>query len=234
MQARILQWQAKAQDRNNTLQQLEAYKYESAVGEAEKRRLAIINDAMSTIPLRYKHKKWADFQVENDGQQRIKTIMERYAQSFKNRLKDGNNVLFMGNPGTGKTLLSLILYHQLIQAGFRCAYEYSLDFLRSLQEKKFLSSGAFLSSMHFYQQMDFLIIDEVTEGSGKGGSLTDWEKELLFKLINMRYQQKCCTLVISNRSKEDVRIRLGESTHDRLSDNGIALVFNWKSYRYQK
>lgn len=151
--------------------------------------------------------------------------------TFKDRLRNGNNVVFTGKPGTGKTLLSLIVYRELTHAGFRCTYQSSLDFLRSLQEKKFASSSAFLNAMESYQRIDFLIMDEVTEGSGKGGLLTDWEKEILFKIINVRYQQQRCTLVISNQTRAQVRMRLGEPTHDRLSDKGIALAFNWKSYR---
>lgn len=231
MQARILEWKAKAQDRNKILQELEAYSQASAIDEAEKRRVAVIHDAIQKIPLRYQHKQWTDFTVGNEDQKKIKTIMERYAATFKDRLLQGNNVIFTGKPGTGKTLLSLIVYQQLVKAGFSCAYEPSLDFLRTLQEKKFTAPGVFNNAMASYQSISFLIIDEITEGGGKNRSLTDWETELLFKLINLRYQQQRCTLVISNRNREDLRKCLGEAIYDRLSDKGIPLVFNWKSYR---
>jgi DNA replication protein DnaC len=231
MQARILEWKEKANDRNNILQELEAYNQASARDEAEKRRAANINDALQKTPLRYQHKQWTDFTVVNDEQKKIKYVMERYATSFTDRLISGNNVIFTGKPGTGKTLLSLLVYQQLIKDGFRCAYEPSLDFLRTLQEKKFTTPGVFNNAIASYKQIAFLIIDEVTEGGGKNRSLTDWENELLFKIINLRYQQQRCTLVISNRNRENLRACLGEATYDRLSEKGIALTFNWKSYR---
>ena len=231
MQAKILEWKTKSEDRNKVLQELETYKQLSAVDEAEKRRVAVIHDAIQKIPLRYQHKQWADFTVESEDQKEIKVIMQHYANTFKNRLLKGNNVIFTGKPGTGKTLLSLIIYQQLVKAGFNCAYESSLDFLRTLQEKKFTAPGVFNNAMASYQSISFLIIDEVTEGGGKNRSLTDWETELLFKLINLRYQQQRCTLVISNRNREHLRKCLGEPTYDRLSDKGIALAFNWNSFR---
>ncbi len=231
MQAMILEWKEKAQDRNKVLQDLEVYRQVSAMDEAEKRRVSGIHDAIQKIPLRYQHKQWADFTVEHEDQRKIKTIMQRYANTYKDRMIQGNNVIFTGNYGTGKTLLSLIIYQQLVKAGFSCAYEPSLDFLRSLQEKKFAAAGVFNNAMAFYQHISFLIIDEVTEGGGKNRSLTDWESELLFKLINLRYQQQRCTLVISNRNRENLRNCLGERIYDRLADKGIPLAFNWKSYR---
>lgn len=231
MQAKVLEWKAKADDRNKALQELETYRQLSVVEDAEKRRLAMIHDAIQKIPLRYQHKQWADFTVEHEDQRKIKTIMHRYAKTFKDRMVQGNNVIFTGNCGTGKTFLSTIVCQHLIQAGFSCAYEPTLDFLRSLQEKKFTAPGVFNNAMASYQSISFLIIDEVTEGGGKNRSLTDWETELLFKLINLRYQQQRCTLVISNRNREDLRKCLGEPIYDRLSDKGIPLVFNWKSYR---
>src|SRR5580692_3816353 len=103
MQAKILEWKTKSEDRNKVLQELETYKQLSAVDEAEKRRVAVIHDAIQKIPLRYQHKQWADFTVESEDQKEIKVIMQHYANTFKNRLLKGNNVIFTGKPGTGKT-----------------------------------------------------------------------------------------------------------------------------------
>ena len=72
----------------------------------------------------------------------------------------------------------------------------------------------------------------MTEGfGGKDGQLAGWEKQMLFTLIDMRYLEKLCTTVISNRSKEEIIERIGERTTDRLSENGITLAFTWESYR---
>jgi DNA replication protein DnaC len=83
-----------------------------------------------------------------------------------------------------------------------------------------------------YSNIHFLIIDEVTEGfSGKSGTLSDWEKKMLFTLIDMRYSKNLCTLVISNRSLGEMIERLGATTYDRLTEKGLSLIFNWNSYR---
>ncbi len=231
MQARILQWQSKAHDRNTALQKLEEVKQESLEEEFKKRRAAIVSDAIQKIPLRYQGKSWIDFKVENADQAKVKNIVERYAKTFDARLKEGTNLIFLGRPGTGKTFLSFMLYQQIVQSGHTALYEPSLDFLRSIQEKKFAPPGSYATSIEHYKRPDFLIIDEVTEGSGRGGALTDWERGLLFKLIDARYNQKCCTLIISNLTRTGIRTCIGEPTFDRFSDQGVSLPFNWQSYR---
>lgn len=74
MQARILKWQEKAQDRDSVWQQLETYRQVAAEKEFETRRLAVIEDAMNKIPPRYQHKRWEDFTVESDDQKRLKPL----------------------------------------------------------------------------------------------------------------------------------------------------------------
>jgi DNA replication protein DnaC len=49
--------------------------------------------------------------------------------------------------------------------------------------------------------------------------------------INQRYINRLCTLIISNHSQDELVERLGEPTVGRLTENGITLAFNWKSYR---
>lgn len=231
MQARILKWKESAKNRSTILQQLDEFKKESSIKEAELRRKTAISESIQKVPLRYQNKTWENFSINNSDQEMIKKIIEQYAKMFSNRLRDGNNIIFSGNPGTGKTLLSLILYQDLVKRNFKCAYEPSLDFLRTLQEKKFAGVGIFNNAMRFYQSLAFLIIDEVTEGSNKNGYLTSWEQELLFKILDSRYRQKFCTLIISNRSTKEIWDRLSERLLDRFSEKGIQLIFNWQSYR---
>jgi DNA replication protein DnaC len=129
-------------------------------------------------------------------------------------------------------MLSLVLYQMLAKRGIRVSYEPSLRFLRLLQEKNFESHAAFENSLHYYRHLPFLVIDEVTEGfAGKGGTLSEWEKQMLFTLVEVRYQANLCTLMISNRTKEECMARLGEAIMDRMIQRNLVLAFNWRSYR---
>jgi DNA replication protein DnaC len=232
MQARVLQIQASWQSRQEAMKQSEGIRQESNKSEEEKRRIARINEFLQVVPSLYQGKTFDDFIIEYPGQSRIKKTAERYVETFSERLKEGNALKFSGGTGTGKTLLALIMYQALAKSGFKVRYKSSVAFLRDLHDKNFESNAAFERVLDDYNNIHFLIIDEVTEGfSGRGGMLSDWEKKMLFTLIDMRYSKNLCTLVISNRSLGEMTERLGVTTYDRLTEKGLSLIFNWNSYR---
>lgn len=210
---------------------IELHREKSTLIEAEKRKAEAIATLLKSVPLRYRTKTFADFMVECDAQNQVKKLIESYANTFGDRLLDGTCLTFLGAPGTGKTFLALILHQYLVHNSFRVEYQPSLNFLRVLQEKQFESYQAGEAFLQYYKKLPFLIIDEVTEGCGKGAYPADWERHLLRMLIDVRYQASRCTLIITNRGKKELIDRLGEPTIDRLSEKGITLAFNWGSYR---
>jgi len=209
----------------------EAIREEATRREHEKRQAEKLEQVLQFIPLRFRGKALADFREDYSSQSHIKRIVERYIATFPERLALGNCLVFHGKPGTGKTMLSLLMYEALARASFTVGYESSLQFLRRFREKEFESDAAFSSLLDSYLRKSLLIIDEVTEGVGKSNFPADWERKLLFTLVNSRYEKNLCTIVISNRSKEEMIERLGEPIVDRLSENGVFLAFNWNSYR---
>lgn len=195
-------------DHQATLAMLEAHNEAIRKIEDEKKQNEYLEDVLNEIPLRFRHKSFADFEIECTAQAEVIKIIESYANTFRDRLLEGSSIIFLGVPGTGKTLLAFILYQHLVKSGFRAEYQPSLHFIRLLQEKQFESYHAFGSLLKFYKELPLLIIDEVTEGSGKGAYPADWERHLLRMLVDVRYQANRCTLIITNRSRKELIERL--------------------------
>ncbi len=210
----------------------ENIRLESCKKEEEKRRLEHISHALKYIPLVFQGKTFSDFHIDYSEQEKIKQVAMRYVSSFAERNKEGAGLIFLGQPGTGKTLLSLIIHQALIERNIAIRYESSLQFLRLFRDKNFESSAAFETLLASYQRYPLLIIDEVTESRVSGNLLAAWEKEILFALIDARYQNFLSTIVISNRNKEKFVAQLGERSAGRLLERNIALAFNWNSYRH--
>ncbi len=61
--------------------------------------------------------------------------------------------------------------------------------------------------------------------------LSKHEKQLLFEVINQRYEKMHCTIVVSKANTLMLSKQIGVSTVDRLTENSIALAFDWDSYR---
>jgi len=215
MNARILEWQDLA--RKN---------------EEEKRKAEIIQEFVSRIPRRFRGKTLADFLVEHENQSRIKQISEKFVITFSDRLKSGANLHFLGMPGTGKTFLALIMCQSIVLMGYSVHYESSLQFLKVLLEKRYESNAAYQILIDYYKRIQFLVLDEITESVTKDGEPSEVERQMLFDVINARYEQEnLCTLIISNRDKAELKSRLGCPIIDRLSEKGITLIFDWDSYR---
>jgi len=231
MKARMLKWKAETNNVNQ-LSSLDDYRRESIQRDQERIRIDMINRSLEKIPPRFQGKDFKDYLTSCPEQSRVKLISERFIETFNDRLEQGSNVMFLGKPGTGKTLLSFVMYQALVKAGFTTHYESSLHFLKILQDKLYHSISDYNALITYYKKVQFLILDEVSEAINKSGVPSECDKKLLLEVINARYEAKhCCTLVISNRVKNELSYRLGEPIMDRLSENGIALVFNWSSYR---
>lgn len=75
--------------------------------------------------------------------------------------------------------------------------------------------------------LDLLILDEIGAQLG-----TDWERLMLFKIINERYKQVLPTILISNLDRGQLSDYLGARIVDRMSEGGgTTLTLDWESYR---
>jgi DNA replication protein DnaC len=231
MEARILKWRELTKTKQVTSEAFESMQQELKLRDAEQARQQRIDQLIKQIPMRFRGKTLTDYIAENDDQIYVKGIAERYIETTHERMAAGTSICFMGRPGTGKTLLSLIMYQAIISKGFHARYESSLEFLKGLIEIKFKSQTNFEREIQKLRDIPFLIIDEVTESVSRAGKPTEIEKQLLFRIINDRYENRLSTLIITNKDEEGLVDSLGEPIVDRIKDGGFSLAFNWNSYR---
>lgn len=154
-----------------------------------------------------------------------------YAEKFDQNWEAGRSLILLGTMGTGKTHLASAIIQAVIQAdalgGANALYTTASDIIRSVKET-FGKSGR--SEAEVYADLcgyDLLVVDEVGAQHG-----TDFERQVIFEVINGRYGRKLPTIMISNLSLPEVRKFIGDRVVDRLCDNGgEVLVLRWKSVR---
>jgi DNA replication protein DnaC len=74
---------------------------------------------------------------------------------------------------------------------------------------------------------DLLILDEVGVQFG-----SEFERQLLFDVLNERYEKLKPSILLSNIPKEQLADYLGERVTDMLRENGDKMIgFDWESYR---
>ena len=78
-----------------------------------------------------------------------------------------------------------------------------------------------------FASVGLLILDELGMDYG-----TDFNKALLFEVLNRRYEAMLPNILISNLDPAALREYLGERLFDRMRDNGgKMLAFVWESHR---
>lgn len=154
-----------------------------------------------------------------------------FVEAFEENFAVGRSVMLLGTVGTGKTHLGTAMLQAVIR-------EHALDGLVGLyatagsiiRDVKATFGNRGRTEADVYADLirpDLLVIDEVGVQHG-----TDFERQVLFEVINGRYEKIKPTIVVSNLGVPELRQCLGDRAVDRLRDkSGIVVVFRWASAR---
>lgn len=143
----------------------------------------------------------------------------------------GENVLFLGQPGVGKSHLAIALGMQAIRGGYSVRYYSVYDFIEALADAEI--GGLRRQFIAELARVNLLILDEL--GMKK---LPSTAGEDLLEIVSQRYE-KAATIVTSNRPMEDWGKILGDTATatailDRLLHHAHVINITGKSYRLAK
>lgn len=143
--------------------------------------------------------------------------------------KLGNGCLLglIGTRGNGKTQMAVELMSAVTQelrtAYFTSAVGFFMAVKTTYKKDAVVSEEAVLRE---HVKPSLLVIDEI----GKRAE-NDWENNLLFELVNRRYNALKDTLLIDNRSKAEFIETIGPSLASRMNDGGGIIECNWETFR---
>jgi DNA replication protein DnaC len=175
---------------------------------------------------RFRDATFDTFQAKTDEQRQTLDACHAYAEGFAPH--HGGGLWLLGNVGTGKTHLASAIVNYLIERGVRS----SIVTARGIVQKLRAGWGTRESSEHERRVIEdlstvpLLVVDEA--GYGVTSHL---ERVQLFDVLDLRYQDRRPTVLVSNLGVRDMRTRLDERLYDRLHDGATVLVFDWESWR---
>jgi DNA replication protein DnaC len=207
--------------------------YEQAIREARERL------ADAGIPRRFRGKTLESFMATTEAQAKVLRVAQSYIWSFPESFAKGRCLTFIGNVGTGKTLLACTMIQSLIRIEFllridhphpgiiySALYRTASEIIREIRDT-WRTNASTTEVINSFARVDLLIMDEVGSNAG-----TDSERALLFEVLDQRYQNLRPTVTISNQGREGLTYTLSERGLDRLNDNGgLLCVFDWDSFR---
>jgi len=138
--------------------------------------------------------------------------VRRYVSDIHARLDAGRGVWLMGDVGTGKTTLAMLISKHALEAG-RSVAIYSLPRLLSELRKTFEESSdlSYLQLLDSLASVDLLHIDDV--GAEKS---SEWVIEQLYAIVNTRYEEEKAIVLTTNLDEASLREQITERTVSRL------------------
>lgn len=151
------------------------------------------------------------------------------------RLADGAaTVALIGPRGTGKTQMATVAAYgfasvQADRGRIKVArYFRAMDFFMAVKDS-YAAQASERDAFEPFIRPRLLVLDEVHVRNG-----TDWEKNALTYLIDVRYSDCKSTIMISNETPEGFSAAVGESIVSRITETGSIIACDWASYRERR
>ena len=142
-------------------------------------------------------------------------------------MKEGRCAIFVGKPGTGKTHLAIGIALEIIQQKRSPVFVTVQRLIRRVKDSWSNQNETESEIVNVFASPDLLILDEVGVQFG-----SDFEKQILFDVLNERYEKLKPSILLSNIPGDQLADYLGERVTDRLRENGGKMIgFDWDSYR---
>ena len=173
----------------------------------------------SAIPQRYRGVSFDRPPVSDMARDKARAPVLRavreYVDAVDERLDAGRGLWLMGDVGTGKTTLAMLVSKAAVEAG-RTVAIYSLPRLLARIRRTYDADSGEDSYLEFFNRLtsvDLLHLDDL--GAEKR---SDWVLEQLYAIVDERYESERAMVVTSNLDYEALTDQIGTRVVSRLTE----------------
>jgi DNA replication protein DnaC len=166
----------------------------------------------SVIPAKYRGVSF-DRPPVTEIEPMVVRVVRSYVEDLDANLDAGKGLWLMGDTGTGKTTLAMLISKQALASG-RAVAIYSLPKLLARIRRTYdaeAGQDSYLALFELLTSVDLLHIDDL--GAEKR---SDWVLEQLYALVNERYEAQRSILVTTNLDEAALEDQIGPRTVSRL------------------
>jgi DNA replication protein DnaC len=137
-----------------------------------------------------------------------------YVRNLNARIEEGRGMWLVGDVGTGKTTLAMIVSGAALEAGHSVAI-YSLPRLLNLIRDEVGTDNSLLDLLDRLSCVDLLHIDDLG-----AQHTTPWRLEQLYSIVDARYQAGRTILATTNLWPDQLAEQMGQRTMTTVSEMG--------------
>jgi DNA replication protein DnaC len=171
----------------------------------------------STIPKRFRGVSFdrppVSDMAQSKGSAEVVKAVRAFTDAIGANLDSGQGLWLMGDTGTGKTTLAMIVSKAAVEAG-RTVAVYSLPRLLARIRRTYDGEAGEDSYLQFFGRLtsvDLLHIDDL--GAEKS---SDWVLEQLYAIVDERYEAERSMVVTTNLDQSSLEQQIGPRTVSRL------------------
>ena len=187
------------------------------------------------IPLRYQDITFDDYIAQEGGEKYAKGVARHYAEQFncgQRRLRDNSeNLIMVGSSRCGKTHLACTIANEVMRKDYTAVVAKLSTILQECRDSFDRDDLREASVLERYTRADLLVLDEVcTDESGS----SEFMRSRADYIIDERAEAMLPTIIISNKTLEDIKNTLGFRAYNRITEHmSAALKFTWTPYLFR-
>jgi DNA replication protein DnaC len=144
----------------------------------------------------------------------VVSAVRGYVRDLKSRIEEGRGLWLVGDVGTGKTTLAMIVSAAALDAGYSVAI-YSLPRLLNLIRDEIGTENSLLDLLDRLSEVDLLHVDDLG-----AQHTTPWRLEQLYSVVDARYQAGRPIIATTNLMPPDLARQMGRQTLTTVTEDG--------------
>lgn len=159
----------------------------------------------------FKNKTFVNFETFTEELKEKKQKCIEYATNYsKMQFEKKNSIYISGNVGAGKTHLATAISNRLLQQGIDVEYfEYRE---RITKIKQVLTDNKEYNNLTKCKEIKVLFIDDLFKGK-----ISESDINIMYEIINYRYQMNLATIITSEKSLIDV-LKIDSAIGSRIAE----------------